>query len=139
MKKFFVLALCVVFVLILVLLKMNNVSENIIYKDLSDDDSKKYDVSVTDDSIYFNDDLGNGIFFNFDGNKITSVLTFVKTESKESAEELKNFYLENLNSGDIKNITVGDNGIFIYYSDTYISNFEGRTKEEIKNMLLGEM
>ena len=73
MKKFFLLVLCVVFVLILVLLKMNNVSENIIYKDLSEDDSKKYDVSVTEDSIYFNDDLGNGIFFNFEGNKITSV------------------------------------------------------------------
>ena len=54
MKKFFVTALCLG-ILIIIFLSNNGVSENIINKDFEDNNSKKYDVSVTDDSIYFTD------------------------------------------------------------------------------------
>lgn len=138
MKKFFVTALCLG-ILIIIFLSNNGVSENIVNKDFEDNNSKKYDVSVTDDSIYFTDELGNGIFYNFEGDKVTSVLSFVKTDTIETAEELKKAYLENLNSGDIKDITASEDGLFIYYSDAYISNFDGYTKDEIQNMLVGEM
>ena len=35
--------------------------------------------------------------YNFEGDKVTSVLSFVKTDTIETAEELKKAYLENLN------------------------------------------
>ncbi len=139
MKKFFGVVLCLCFILIIIFLKDDSVSENVIDKDIQNNDSTKYDVSVTEDTICFTDEAGNGVFYNFEGDNIISVVSFVKTDSHNLAEELKNVYLESLNSDDIKEIVTADEGLFIYYSDAYISNFDGYTKDEIQNMLLGEM
>ena len=50
----------------------------------------------------------------------------------------KKFYLEDSNNADIQDIIISDEGLFIYYGDLYIENFNGYSKE-VLNILLGEM
>lgn len=138
MKKFVWIFLFAAICICLICFFSLNVTEEVKDKNTTDAENAEnfYNVSSSENTLYFSDENGNGIFYEFEEDRLISLFMFVATKSLDEAEAVKTFYNEQLNSGDIQDITTTESGIYIMYSEEYLEQFKDYTKSEFENLIL---
>ena len=134
-KRLFIIIFLVVFIAIFLMFFQND-TEKILFKNEVEESSEKdFQVYLNDDCIYFYDEKGNAVIYKFSGDKISEAFMLITVSSVEEAESVKNFYLESISSGDVKEIIAEENLVTIVYNDAYVKALEGYTKQDIEAML----
>ena len=90
---------------------------------------------LNDDCIYFYDTEGNAVIYNFSGDKVSEAFTLIEVSSLNEANAVKDFYMNTIGSGDVKEIITEENVVTIVYNESYIKGFEGYTKKDIEALL----
>lgn len=137
-KRLFVIIFLIVFISIFLIFFQDD-SEKTMLKDNTEnsnqESTKDFQVYLNDDCIYFYDEKGNAVIYNFSGDKVSEAFMLIAVSSIEEAEKVKSFYMESLNSGDVEEIIAEEKLVTIVYNDAYLKSFENYTKQDIEKML----
>ena len=134
-KRLFVIVVLVILITVFLLFFQND-SEKISFKDQTVDSVKKdFQVYLNDDCIYFYDTEGNAVIYNFSGDRVSEAFTLIEVSSLNEANAVKDFYMNTIGSGDVKEIITEENVVTIVYNESYIKGFEGYTKKDIEALL----
>ena len=137
-KRLFVIIFLIVFISIFLIFFQND-SERTILKDdfenSTQDSSIDFQVYLNDDCIYFYDEKGNAVIYNFSGDKVSEAFMLIAVSSLEEAKIVEEFYMDLLESGDVEEIIAEENLVTIVYNDAYIKSFENYTRKDIEAML----
>lgn len=137
-KRLFVIIFLIVFISIFLIFFQND-SERTILKDdfenSTQDSSIDFQVYLNDDCIYFYDEKGNAVIYNFSGDKVSEAFMLIAVSSLEEAKIVEEFYMDSLESGDVEEIIAEENLVTIVYNDAYIKSFENYTRKDIEAML----
>lgn len=137
-KRLFVIIFLIVFISIFLIFFQND-SEKTILKDNTENSnlnsSEDFQVYLNDDCIYFYDEKGNALIYNFSGDKISEAFMLIAVSSLDEAEIVKQFYFDSFDSGDIEEIIAEENLVTVVYNDTYLKRLEIYTKKDIEAML----
>ncbi|MBR3888807.1 MAG: hypothetical protein IKJ32_06875 [Clostridia bacterium] len=134
-KRLFIIIFLVVFIAIFLMFFQNDTEKILFKNEVVESSEKDFQVYLNDDCIYFYDEKGNAVIYNFSGDKISEAFMLITVSSVEEAESVKNFYLESISSGDVKEIIAEENLVTIVYNDAYVKALEGYTKQDIEAML----
>lgn len=137
-KRLFVIIFLIVFISIFLIFFQDD-SEKTMLKDNTEnsnqESTKDFQVYLNDDCIYFYDEKGNAVIYNFSGDKVSEAFMLIAVSSIEEAEKVKSFYMESLNSGEVEEIIAEESLVTIVYNDAYLKSFENYTKQDIEKML----
>lgn len=100
--------------------------------------SGKYDVSISEDEIDFIDENGNMISYIFTDDHLSGVLEVLIANNEDEASEIKKFYEEKIQDGEVERVVQQENIISVKYDINYFEAYSSYTKDEIQTMLLKE-
>lgn len=100
--------------------------------------SGKYDVSISEDEIDFTDENGNMISYIFTDDHLSGVLEVLIANNEDEASEIKKFYEEKIQDGEVERVVQQGNIISVKYDINYFEAYSSYTKDEIQTMLLKE-
>jgi hypothetical protein len=134
-KRLFVIIFLVVLISVFLVFFQNN-SEQVSFKsDSGESLNKDYQVYLNDDCIYFYDDSGNAVIYNFSGDRVSEAFLLIAVSSLDEANAVKEFYMESIDGGEVEEIIVEENLVTVVYNQVYLKNFENYTKQDIEAML----
>ena len=110
--------------------KSNNSGE------VTSNNSGKYDVSISEDEIDFTDENGNMISYIFTDDHLSGVLEVLIANNEDEASEIKKFYEEKIQDGEVERVVQQGNIISVKYDINYFGAYSSYTKDEIQTMLL---
>ena len=137
-KRLFVIIFLIVFISIFLIFFQNDSERTILkydFENSTQDSSIDFQVYLNDDCIYFYDEKGNAVIYNFSGDIVSEAFMLIAVSSLEEAKIVEEFYMDSLESGDVEEIIAEENLVTIVYNDAYIKSFENYTRKDIEAML----